>query len=224
MSTICGRIGPAFPRLGQLVYAASRAWYRAKYARNHLYDPDSPFALERIESMRNRISRGEEVYLAGLGVAGHNSGAALLKVSAHDGILLLSNDEEERFSAVKHHATYPTQSLDCLTQRLAGLGLTPRDLHAVLLSWNYASITSLGYRTVAEHFPASLKLARDGANTGWDFYRNGKLARQSPARLAEQFGLERPQPLIGMPHHENHAAFSYAVSPFNRSDEPVMIT
>ena len=27
-----------------------------------------------------------------------------------------------------------------------------------------------------------------------------------------------------MPHHENHAAFSYAVSPFNHSDKPVAIT
>jgi carbamoyltransferase len=207
-----------------LIYSASRIWYRWKYARKQIYDPDSRFALERIECMRNRLARGERVYLAGLGVAGHNSGAALVEVSARDGIRLISNDEEERFSGIKHHATYPTQSLDCLRQRLAGMGLTPRDLHAVLLSWNYASITCLGYRSVAEHFPGSLALARKDANSGWDFFRNGKLARAAPARLAEQLGLAQPQALIGMPHHENHAAFSYAVSPFSHGDEPVMIT
>jgi carbamoyltransferase len=37
-------------------------------------------------------------------------------------------------------------------------------------------------------------------------------------------GLPRAQPLIGMSHHANHAAFSFAASPFNRSAEPVMVT
>ncbi len=224
MSTIFGSFGPAFPKLGKLVYAASRAWYRRKFARQHIHDPDSTFAQERLASMQMQLARGEDVYLAGLGVAGHNSGAALLKVSARDGIQLLSNDEEERFSAVKHHATYPGHSIDCLVQRLNGLGVTPRDLHAVLLSWNYVNIACLGYRSIAEHFPASLKLARKDAISGWDFFQNGKRARQAPARLAAQFGLDRPVSLIGMPHHENHAAFSYAVSPFNNSDRPVMVT
>ena len=31
-------------------------------------------------------------------------------------------------------------------------------------------------------------------------------------------------PIIGMRHHCNHAYFSYAVSPFAGSDEPVMIS
>src|SRR5579872_3288072 len=124
MSTIFGQFGPAYPRLGKLVYAASRAWYRRKFARQHIHDSDSTFARERLASLQMRLARGEDVYLAGLGVAGHNSGAALLKASARDGIQLLSNDEEERFSAVKHHATYPAHSIDCLAQRLSGLGLT----------------------------------------------------------------------------------------------------
>jgi carbamoyltransferase len=224
ISTIFGRIGPAHPWLGKFVYAASRFWYRIKYARKQIFDPDSRFARERVESMRRRLARGETVYLAGLGVAGHNSGAALVEVTAKNGIRLLSNDEEERFSGIKHHATYPTHSVDCLLQRLSNLGLAPGDLHAVLLSWNYASITCLGYRSIVEHFPWSLKLARKDANSGWDFFRNGKLARAAPARLARQLGLARPQPLIAMPHHENHAAFSYAVSPFAQSEGPVMIS
>ena len=174
--------------------------------------------------MRERLARGETVYLAGLGVAGHNSGAALLEVTANNGMRLLSNDEEERFSGIKHHATYPTHSIDCLRQRLSDLGLSPGDLHAVVLSWNYASITCLGYRSIVEHFPRSLALARKDANSGWDFFQNGKRARAAPARLAFQLGLDRPQPLIGMPHHENHAAFSFAVSPFARSDGPVLIS
>jgi carbamoyltransferase len=224
ITSIYGYFGPAHPRLGKFFYTASRFWYRAKFAFQHVFDPDSHFARERIESMRARLDRGETVYLAGLGVAGHNSGAALLEVTAKNGIRLLSNDEEERFSGIKHFAEYPTHSLDCLRQRLADLGLTPSDLHAVLLSWNYASMTCLGLRSVIEHFPRSLQLARKDSNTGWDFFNNGKRARAAPARLARQFGLPQPQRLIAMPHHENHAAFAYATSPFTRCDGPVMVS
>jgi len=224
ISTIYGDFGPAHPRLGKFVYTASRLYYRTKYALQHIFDPDSRFAQERAKSMQTRLARGETVYLAGLGVAGHNSGAALVEVTEKNGIRLLSNDEEERFSGIKHDALYPTHSIDCLRERLSGLGLNPSDLHAVLLSWNYASMTCLGYRSIVEHLPWSLKLARKDANSGWDFFNNGKRARAAPARLARQFGMAKPQPLIAMSHHENHAAFSYAVSPFAQSEGPVMIS
>ena len=58
----------------------------------------------------------------------------------------------------------------------------------------------------------------------FDFIDTAVSVRQGPERLGKQFGLGAPQPLISMGHHENHAAFSYAVSPFNHSDKPVMIT
>ena len=99
------------------------------------------------------MARGETSYLAGLGIAGHNSGAALVEVSARHGVRLLGNDEEERFIGVKHFGGYPTQSIESLKQRLASMGLEPRNLHAVLLSWNYISLSSLGIKSVAEHFP-----------------------------------------------------------------------
>ena len=76
-----------------------------------------------------------------------------------------------------------------MRQRLAGLGLAPRDLHAVLLSWDYISLISLGLRSVAEHFPGSLGLTRKGAITGWDVAQNGRFVRKAPGRLARQLGL-----------------------------------
>jgi carbamoyltransferase len=78
ISTIYSRIGPAHPRIGKFIYSASRFYYRTKFALQHIFDPDSRFARERVKSMQTRLARGETVYLAGLGVAGHNSGAALL--------------------------------------------------------------------------------------------------------------------------------------------------
>ena len=103
---------------------------------------------------------GKRAYLAGLGIAGHNSGAALVEVSERDGVRLLSNDEEERFTGVKHFGGYPEQSIESLKQRLASMGLGPRDLHAVLLSWNYIKLDCFGVQSAVEHFPGSLALAR----------------------------------------------------------------
>src|ERR1700733_260856 len=224
MSTIYGKYGPAHPWLGKAAFAAARPLCRFRFARKHVHEADSPFARERIESLRARLARGETAYLAGLGVAGHNSGASLVEVSARDGVRLLSNDEEERFTGVKHFGGYPAQSIELLKQRLASIGLEPRDLHAVLLSWNYISLICLGIKSVAEHFPRSLALARKDAIAIFDFINTAASVRQGPERLGKEFGLAAPQPLISMGHHENHAAFSYAVSPFNRSDRPVMIT
>ena len=41
--------------------------------------------------------------------------------------------------------------------------------------------------------------------------------------LATQLGLPEPVPLICMPHHDNHAWFSFAASPFADNSEPVAI-
>src|SRR5262245_2980212 len=131
ISTFYGSYGPARPWLGKLAYALSRPMYRFRFARNHVYEAESDFARERMKSLQVRVARGETVYLAGLGIAGHNSGASLVEVSARHGIRLLSNDEEERFTAVKHCSDYPAQSIESLKRRLAGMNLTPRDLHAV---------------------------------------------------------------------------------------------
>jgi carbamoyltransferase len=224
MSTVYGKYGPALPWLGKLASAAAHPVCRILFARNHVHEPDSAFARERMESLRAKLARGETTYLAGLGIAGHNSGAALVEVSERDGVRLLSNDEEERFTGVKHFGGYPEQSIESLKLRLASMGLGPRDLHAVLLSWNYISLDCFGIQSAVEHFPGSLALARKDAISLFNFFEIGPSVRKGPERLAKQFGLDAPQPLISMGHHENHAAFSYAVSPFNRSDKPVLIT
>ena len=45
----------------------------------------------------------------------------------------------------------------------------------------------------------------------------------APVRLGQLFGLAGAVPIIGMAHHDNHAWFSYLVSPFARDPQPVMI-
>lgn len=149
---------------------------------------------------------------------------ALVEVSAERGIRLLSNDEEERFTGIKHYAEFPEHCVDLLLQRLDRLGLSPDDVHAWLAGWDYVALPTFGIRSLFEHFPQSLALLRKDAMPDWDFGGHGDRVRQAPRLLARQLGRSEPVPLIGLSHHDNHAAFSYAVSPFAGDEEPVMIT
>src|SRR5262245_9724359 len=58
----------------------------------------------------------------------------------------------------------------------------------------------------------------------WDFYGNGEVLREVPGRLAQKLGAPEPIPIICQHHHDNHAAGSWAFSPFARDSKPVLIT
>ena len=160
-----------------------------------------------------------------MGIAGHNSGACVVEVSARHGVRLLANDEEERFTGVKHFGGYPAQSIESLKQRLARLGLKPRDLHAVLLSWNYIRLSSPRNQERRRAFPAEFGTGCEKTPSPClDFVQTAAIRPQGGGTAGKAIRTRASQPLISMGHHENHAAFSYAVSPFNLSDKPVMIT
>jgi carbamoyltransferase len=77
-------------------------------------------------------------------------------------------------------------------------------------------------RTVLEEAPGSLKLLSMPVAPAIDRRRMDQM-RRTPKILARQFGLSERVPLICMPHHDNHAWFSFAASPFASSNEPVAI-
>src|SRR5262245_37394914 len=137
MSGVFGNYGPAYPTLGRIGFHAARPLMTALYRLRSFYRSDSRYAAERATSMRERLHRGETVYLIGIGPSGHNAGAALVEVSAAGGVRLICNEEEERFTGVKHYAGYPQMSIESLRCRLDALGITPREIHACLASWNY---------------------------------------------------------------------------------------
>ena len=73
--------------------------------------------------VRDKLQRGETVYLAGLAPPGtHNSGVALVEVTRADGPRLIVNNEEERFSGNKHTTEYPGGSIDAMVATLRGMG------------------------------------------------------------------------------------------------------
>jgi carbamoyltransferase len=183
----------------------------------------SAFAKQRIDDARERLARGETLYLAGLGAPGtHNSGVALVEVTQSNGPRLILNNEEERFSGNKHTSEYPQKSIDAMIAALRGMGRDVGDIFAWLTAWDYPALAGTIARTVLEEMPQSVRLLRTTEAAGFDGRRMDQMTR-TPKILARQLGLTERVPLILMPHHDNHAWFSFAASPFADDGEPVAV-
>ncbi|SIO55643.1 carbamoyltransferase [Bradyrhizobium erythrophlei] len=183
----------------------------------------SKFADHRLARVREKLRRGETVFLAGLGLAGtHNSGVALVAVTQANGPRLIVNNEEERFSGNKHTTEYPHQSIEAMVATLRAAGRDIGDIDAWLTSWDYPSLAGTLTRSMVEEIPQSLNLARVSDASAFDRRRLEQMTR-SPKILARQLRLAKPLPLICMPHHGNHAWFSFAASPFADDGEPVAV-
>ena len=199
-------------------WLAAKAMQRAGFHRL-----GSAFANQRIAEARERLARGERLYLAGFGPPGtHNSGVALVEVTQAAGPRLILNNEEERFSANKHTSEYPRKSIDAMAAALRGMGRNVADVFAWLTTWDYPALAGTITRTVLEEAPQSLKLLRTTEAAGFDGRRMDQMTR-TPKILARQLGLAERVPLILMPHHDNHAWFSFAASPFADDGEPVAV-
>src|SRR5438034_8957840 len=183
----------------------------------------SEFADARIAHVRNKLARGETVYLAGLGAPGtHNSGLALVEVTQADGPRLIVNNEEERFSGNKHTTEYPKMSIDAAVATLREMGRDIGDIDAWLTSWDYPTLAGTLARSVIEEMPQSFKLVRTTEAAGFEGRRLDQMTR-TPKILARQLGLAERVPLICLPHHDNHAWFSWAASPFADDGAPTAI-
>lgn len=194
------------------------------YASKQIFGPGSRYATERLQATHAALDRGESVYLAGIGPAGlHNSGVALVEVSRQSGPRILCNNEEERFSGKKHSTDFPRHALRSLETIMQRIGIGPEQITAWLATWEYSSFAATVSRTVLEEFPASLSLLRVRDTPVMNATQLDPATR-GPRHLGRALGLPAPVPIIGMPHHDNHAWFSFAVSPFARSQGPVMIS
>src|SRR3954469_4773660 len=217
------RTGPRHPGLGA---AGSRAveWLTTRvFAMAGFHRLGSEFADERLAQVRDKLGRGETVFLVGLGLGGtHKAGAALVEVTQAHGGRLIVNNEEERFSGNKHTTEYPKASIDAMIKTLRSIGGDLEDISAWLTSWDYPTLAGTLARSVLEELPQSLKLLRTTQAAGFEARRLDQMTRV-PKILARQLGLSEPVPLICMPHHDNHAWFSYAASPFADDGEPVAV-
>jgi Predicted carbamoyl transferase, NodU family len=173
--------------------------------------------------MRGKLKRGETVYLLGIGPGGHNTGIALVEASVERGMRLIFNNEEERFSGVKHDTRYPELAIEALLSQMHAQGITPERVHACLASWDYVRLPATVLQLFFEELPGSVTYLNPAATPAVLNMAHILDAYHAPKRLARQMGMPRPFPIIGLRHHDNHAYFSYAVSPFAGSSDPVMV-
>src|SRR6266481_8645946 len=155
------RTGARHPRLGAAGFRMAQ-WLAARtMQRAGFHRLGSVFAERRIAEAREKLARGETLYLAGLGAPGtHNSGVALVEVTQAGGPRLILNNEEERFSGNKHTTEYPRASVDGMYTVLRGMGRDVADIDAWLTSWDYPALAGTMWRTVMDELPQSWRLMR----------------------------------------------------------------
>ena len=222
---VFGRSGPRRPHLAQIGTGVAEVVLRGINSVCGYASPNSRRARSQLAALEETIRAGREAYLLGFGAGTHNAGAALVRVTAAGTVELVCNEEEERYTAVKHCTDYPEHSVDAVLRRLGELGVEPSELAACVSCWDYAgAVASIAIRPMLEEAPASLtgKFV-EGMPESVANENIGRLIRQAPRRLMAQLGIDRRTPVVGVRHHDSHAYFSYAVSPFAGDPEPVMV-
>ncbi len=215
------RIGPRHPWLGAAGFRLALPLLEGFYRRRHIHRAGSRFARQRIAAITNKIARGDTAYLAGVSAAGvHNAGVALIEVD-RNGPRLIVNNEEERFSAVKHTNAYPEHSITALQDWLSERGHGPERIDGWFATWDYAAFGATLIRTLLEEAPQSFSMVRGPATPLFNL-RDLDRGMRAARHIGRQLGLGTVD-LIGTPHHDNHAWFSFAVSPFAREQTPVMV-
>src|SRR5262245_7372549 len=208
--------------LGRCAFALAYAITRVAGAFAQLHS-HGRFAKRRIASMRKAIERGETVHVLGIGAGGHNAGVGLIEASRDRGIRILGNHEEERFRAIKHFQRFPHQSVDELVVQMKALGIDRSRIHAACASWDYPHWAAKGVECVVQELPASWRLMTRAASPAMNVQAIFD-AFTAPRRLGWKLRDDRRRmPVICMRHHDNHAWFSWGVSPFARSEAPVMV-
>lgn len=217
------RIGPRHPRLAAASYELTRWLTEPVMVRLGLHKANGDFAKRTIAAVRERLQRGETVYIAGLACPGtHNTGVALVEVTQSGGPRLIVNNEEERFSGNKHTNEFPQHALEDMRRVLRRMGRDIGDIAAFVTTWDYPALLALLIRTSVEEAPGSFKLLRAPIAPAINLRQMDQVRRLS-RRLGRMYGLGERLPLICMPHHDNHAWYSFTASPFADSREPVAI-
>lgn len=216
-----------------------------EYLREHrIHANASPEGRALGEEFRRRIEAGETLYLIGFLGTTHNSGLALIEASRTHGIRVLANCEEERFSGIKHYAGYPKHCAQEILRLLRQVGRSGRDVFCVCYAYDVVQEEQSGMRMLMMnskiiknryyHFvtesasPTSIELDKNEvAQMRKNIFSHSPALVNVFRRLVHELDLREDICCVQMLHHENHAYFSYGVSPFFRSrktQKPVMIS
>ena len=133
----------------------------ALFSRLGLYRLGSQLGRSRLAALEQAIRAGHEAYVLGFNSGTHNSGAALVRVGEGGTVELICNEEEERYTAVKHCHEYPEHSIETIKQRMRTFGIEPEDLAACVICWDYPTVVNTDIvHPLLEEAPASIALLR----------------------------------------------------------------
>lgn len=216
------RYGPSHPYLGRAAYFLGRL---STPVCEHLefYSPESRYAEESRAAFRSKLKTGRPIYLLGIGPGGHNAGIALVEVTRDFGLRVISNNEEERFSGVKHDASYPQHAVNALVEQMHRFGISRGDIHGCFASWDYVRMPAVLLRMLCEELPGSLVNLKASEEKALRFQDVLRAPFVAPRRLGRQMGIDGAFPIVGLRHHDNHAWFSWGASPFASSPEGVLV-
>ncbi|HEY7297499.1 MAG TPA: carbamoyltransferase C-terminal domain-containing protein [Xanthobacteraceae bacterium] len=217
------RIGPKNPRLGKAVFRLALPWIDRFYEGRQIFRATSAFAKERFAALRAKFAAGEPLYIGGICASGvHNTGVALVEVTRDGGPNLICNNEEERFSGERHTMRFPHLSIDSLVDLMRRRGTGPEGIDVWMSAWDNAAHGAAMLRVLVEEAPISL-WSLPAHQIPTINLRELSTGTRAARILGRRLGSDKPVPLIATPHHDNHAWFSFCVSPFAHSDRPVMI-
>jgi carbamoyltransferase len=145
---------PSHPLAGKIVENLSFPLIRAIGSALRFYGCNSRYAVAKGQEMKERLNRGESVYLLGLGPSGHNSTAALTKISAEEGILSICNNEEERYTGIRQEDRFPEHSLREIFAYMEKSQIDPDQILAVVRSWDY--LRGIAPRRIKQQSPPCL--------------------------------------------------------------------
>ncbi|WP_163711795.1 carbamoyltransferase C-terminal domain-containing protein [Mangrovibacterium lignilyticum] len=216
------RYHPLHSNAGKLIEAIT--YFIAKSVGKVLkfYTADSVYCRKMGKLFAEKIQNGETLYLLGIIPSGHNAAAALIEVSSAKGINVLCNNEEERYSGIKNDGHFPEHSLNDILKKMATMGLSPKDIFLVVASWDYIKGIATVVRHAVEEAPQSFNLVNEKASPHMNFWHFIR-ALKAPNRLKNYLQSKERIPVIGMKHHNNHAYYAYAMSPFYNSEDPVIL-
>ncbi|MCK4406650.1 MAG: hypothetical protein KAT33_04890 [Bacteroidales bacterium] len=222
MSKSIGQYGVKHPLLGNFSEKLSKPIINIIGNSLKFYNFHSSYTKKKRLEIKNLLSKGESVYLIGIGPAGHNSAAALVEVSSKNGIRAICNNEEERYTGINDDGSFPTHSLNEIFNYLKKNNIAYTKIFAIVTSWDYLAGISTCIRIAFEEAPASFSLINKSSSPQmniWHFIE----ALKAPKLIKTFFNSVNRMPIIGMRHHNNHAYFPYAVSPFAKKSKPTMI-
>ena len=135
MSRTFGKQGPAFATLGRAAAAVCQPLLQTVFTSRGFFGDSGRYARQEAARLRAELARGRPIYLAGIGVSGHNSGVALVEVTS-SGVRTVANHEEERYTGIKHYGGFPNHSVAAALADLRAMNVAA-DVDGWLSTWSY---------------------------------------------------------------------------------------